>query len=416
MHVKIITRRRAAVGILSAIAAAAAGLIAMNAYATSHSASSAKAGAYTVGVTADLTGFAASTYGVIYDGFRLYVDQLNAGGGINGHKINLVVRDDQSDPSKVVSDIKFFNEQKTNAVFYSTVSSTIAGYKSAMGSMPTLYGNACYPPAPPPHPAKNFFCVGVSPRADGKGLVKFLFRQMPPAHVKLAMVMEDLPGCRVVHTRQIGPDVVKAGGKLVDTEIVPLTVTNMDSVARRIIAKGANAVIHYCLTTQIINLAQSLKKFGWKGFYESNSIVAGLKPAMLQVKSTEWDNEDWFSLPNAKVPAWQKIMSAAKTYHAKFPIVDLPWGWTNGIVLAQALTKCGFPCSQSRLLNVMNHLTVATPDYLQLAFTPLKWTPTDHTSPNHGYQLYGYDAKSNKIVPLIKHFIIIKEPGMTTQF
>jgi branched-chain amino acid transport system substrate-binding protein len=50
--------------------------------------------AYVIGVTGALTGPPASTNAPPIEGLRLYVDRLNAAGGVNGKKIQLVVLDD----------------------------------------------------------------------------------------------------------------------------------------------------------------------------------------------------------------------------------------------------------------------------------------------------------------------------------
>src|SRR5207244_4955061 len=59
--------------------------------------------AYVIGVTGALTGPAAGTNGPPIEGLRLYVDRLNAAGGINGKKIQLTVLDDQGEPSKAAA-------------------------------------------------------------------------------------------------------------------------------------------------------------------------------------------------------------------------------------------------------------------------------------------------------------------------
>src|SRR5438034_9530633 len=59
--------------------------------------------AYLIGVTGAMTGPAAGTNGPPIEGLRLYVDRLNAAGGINGKKIQLTVLDDQGEPSKAAA-------------------------------------------------------------------------------------------------------------------------------------------------------------------------------------------------------------------------------------------------------------------------------------------------------------------------
>src|SRR4029450_4215831 len=61
---------------------------------------------YVIGVTGALTGPPASTNAPPIEGLRLYVDRLNAAGGVNGKKIQLVVLDDQAEPSKAAANAK----------------------------------------------------------------------------------------------------------------------------------------------------------------------------------------------------------------------------------------------------------------------------------------------------------------------
>src|SRR4029450_989638 len=62
--------------------------------------------AYVMGATAALTGPPAGTNAPPIEGLRLYVDRLNAAGGINGKKIQLTVLDDQGEPSKAAANPK----------------------------------------------------------------------------------------------------------------------------------------------------------------------------------------------------------------------------------------------------------------------------------------------------------------------
>src|SRR3990172_13290512 len=55
-----------------------------------------------VGFHAPLTGFAASDGKTALQGAELAVEQINAGGGVNGRKLELVVQDDQAKPEQAV--------------------------------------------------------------------------------------------------------------------------------------------------------------------------------------------------------------------------------------------------------------------------------------------------------------------------
>src|SRR6266404_4965620 len=83
--------------------------------------------AYLIGVTVAMTGPAAGTNGPPIEGLRLYVDRLNAAGGINGKKIQLVVLDDQAEPSKAAANAKrLLTQDHVSLLILSSLSSTYA--------------------------------------------------------------------------------------------------------------------------------------------------------------------------------------------------------------------------------------------------------------------------------------------------
>src|ERR1700742_4204404 len=81
--------------------------------------------AYTIGVTAAMTGPAAGTQAPVIEMLRIYVDRLNAKGGINGHRINLLIEDDQAEPSKAAANAtKLMRQDNVILVIDSSLSST----------------------------------------------------------------------------------------------------------------------------------------------------------------------------------------------------------------------------------------------------------------------------------------------------
>src|SRR5690348_5456287 len=67
---------------------------------------------YKIGVTAAMTGPGAATQAPVIEMLRIYVDRLNAKGGIHGHRINLLIEDDQAEPSKAAANAtKLFRQE-----------------------------------------------------------------------------------------------------------------------------------------------------------------------------------------------------------------------------------------------------------------------------------------------------------------
>ena len=118
--------------------------------------------AYKVGVTAAMTGPAAATQAPVIEMLRIYVDRLNAKGGINGHQINLLIEDDQAEPSKAAANATKLVRQENvilliNSSFSSTYGPVIAEAKR--GKVPLWFAGAvCPKETHPPKPDPLLFC------------------------------------------------------------------------------------------------------------------------------------------------------------------------------------------------------------------------------------------------------------------
>src|SRR4051794_17956361 len=113
--------------------------------------------AYVIGVSASLTGPPAGTYAPPVEGLRLYVDRLNAAGGVNGKKIQLVVLDDSAEPSKAAANAKrLLTQDNVRMLVISSLSSVYGPVfaETKRANVPTmLMGGVCpkevYPPVDP---------------------------------------------------------------------------------------------------------------------------------------------------------------------------------------------------------------------------------------------------------------------------
>jgi hypothetical protein len=93
--------------------------------------------AYVIGLTGALTGPPASTYAPAVDALRIYVDRVNAAGGVNGKKINLILQDDSAQPGKAAANAKkLITQDNVILVLNASLSSTYAPVTSE-ASRPT---------------------------------------------------------------------------------------------------------------------------------------------------------------------------------------------------------------------------------------------------------------------------------------
>lgn len=357
--------------------------------------------AYRIGLGGDLSGSASGTYKPLAEGVRIYVEQLNASGGIAGHPIELLTRDSRGDPNQVVADLNFWDSEDVLAVAFASPSGTIGSYAqhSAKLGMPTLYTNACYPPSTPPSPAKEFFCPGANVLTESYLAVDLLFEiYNSDEPMKIGFLTTDIPGARGAAEKIMKPYAEEKGAEVVTVAVMPVSSSDATSIARSMVEEGVNAVLSYTISTHMLAGADALSKIEWDGQYLMMTSLPGtLTQIRDQLKSETVFGFDQFSLLSEGKPVHQKIEAAVEEYGFDYPAEDARWGWRNGIVLEAALRACGWPCSRDELIEAMSGLTVDNQDLIDLQGTPLVWTDTIHTSPEKAYRVYNYDPSTDAL-------------------
>src|SRR5204863_5168067 len=103
---------------------------------------------YTIGLTGALTGAPASTYAPAVEALRIYMERVNAAGGIDGKKVNLILQDDSAEPGKAAANAKKLITQDNvilmlNASLSSTYAPMVAEAKRA--NLPVLFASSVCP-------------------------------------------------------------------------------------------------------------------------------------------------------------------------------------------------------------------------------------------------------------------------------
>ena len=133
---------------------------------------------YTIGLTGALTGPPASTYAPAVEALRIYVERINAAGGVNGKKVNLILQDDSAEPGKATANAKKLITQDNvilllNASLSSTYAPVAAEAKRA--GVPLLFASSVcpkevYPPADP----LQFCTTAFASTYDSRATLSFI--------------------------------------------------------------------------------------------------------------------------------------------------------------------------------------------------------------------------------------------------
>lgn len=351
---------------------------------------------YVVGISGALTGRGAGTYAPVVEAVKLYFDKVNKDGGVAGHPVELVILDNQADPSKAAADAKRLLLQNNavilvNASLSSTYEPMINEAKRA--GAPLLFGGSVCPPSvfPPAEPGQ-FCTTSFGARYDSKMALSFV-KETAEGEVTLGYSAMAIPVSRgeVEYAAEQAPDYGFKNGAI---EIIPPPTANYAPHAQKIAESGANWVYSWAPWVTQIKTFEALRTAGWEGnavvfaHIEAEGELARVKDPGLNVFGAN-------AFFQEGLPIHKEIEETAKATGVTFPVTQLAEGWVVAQALHAALEKAGWPTSRDKLAAAMSDLEI---DTRGLRGAPIKWTKDNHFRTTAAYRAYAWDADKGAIV------------------
>jgi branched-chain amino acid transport system substrate-binding protein len=352
--------------------------------------------AFVVGITAALTGPPASTYAPAVEALRIYLDRVNAAGGINGKKVNLVIQDDSAEPSKAAANAKKLLTQDNavlmiNASLSSTYAPTINEAKNA--GVPLLFAASVCPKDTYPPAAEGLFCTtAFASNFDSRAALAFI-KETAKEPVKIGFSAMAIPISRGeidYAESQAGP----LGMTPVDKEIIPPPTADYTPFATKIKDAGANWVFSWAPWVTQVRTFEALRRLGWAGDYvtwahlEAEGELKRIKDNKLFVIGAN-------ALFDDNLPVQKEIAEAAKQAGTKYPPEQMTEGWIAGMVIEAALKGAGWPATAAKVQASMANLKV---DLKGLRGGPIEWTKDNHFRTRQYYRVYRWDGAKITVV------------------
>ncbi len=370
------------------IALAAAGLAGLMGHANAQD--------YVIGVTSALTGPPASTYAPAMDALRIYLDGVNARGGINGKKVSLVLQDDSAEPSKAVANVKKLVSQDNailliNASLSSTYAPVVAESRNA--KIPLLFASGVcpkdvYPPANP----LQFCTTAYASTYDSRAALTFV-KETAKEPVKIGFSAMAIPLSRgeMEFAAKLAPEM---GMTALGLEVIPPPTPDYTPFATKLKDAGANWVFSWAPWVTEVRTFEALRRLDWKGDYigwahlEAEGELKRIKdPTFYAIGANAMFDEG--------LPIQKEIAEAAKKAGSKYPPEQMAEGWIAGMVIEAALRGAKQPVTAETLRASMENLKVDTKG---LRGGPIEWTKDNHFRTKQFYRVYKWDPAQSKIV------------------
>ena len=132
-----------------------------------------------IGLAGALTGPSASTTAPPVEGLRIYIDRVNAAGGVNGKPVKLRILDDQADPQKAAANARqLVAEENAILLVDSSLSSTFAPViaEAKRADVPLVFvGAVCPKEVYPPAEIREQFCTSAfASNLDSSAALSFI--------------------------------------------------------------------------------------------------------------------------------------------------------------------------------------------------------------------------------------------------
>jgi branched-chain amino acid transport system substrate-binding protein len=344
---------------------------------------------YNIGLTGALTGPPASTYAPAIEALRVYIERVNAGGGINGKKVNLILQDDSAEPGKATANAKKLIAQDNvilliNASLSSTYAPVVAETKRA--GVPLLFAaSVCpkdvYPPAAP----LQFCTTAFAANYDSRAALAFI-KETARAPVKIGFSAMAIPVSRG-EMEFAASQAPGFGMTVIGNEVIPPPTPDYTPFATKLKDAGANWVFSWAPWVTQVRTLEALRRLGWEGDYiawshlEAEGELARLKDGKFYVIGAN-------ALFQDDLPIHKEIADAAKKAGVSYPPQQMAEGWIAGMVIEQALKAAGWPATPEKLAAAMSSLKVDTKG---LRGGPIEWTKDNHFRTRQYYRVYRWD-------------------------
>jgi branched-chain amino acid transport system substrate-binding protein len=331
-----------------------------------------------IGISLPLTGEFSQPGKAAQQGYEVWRDTVNEGGGLLDRQVELVIRDDASEQNTVVADYNSLISQENVDLLLGTFSSLLNLPASAVaernrmlyvepaGGAPEIFERGFqYGP---------FFTQQATADKQGDLFVEWVLGLPANERPKTAAypVLDDPFTVPVIDS--IKAKFEEAGIETVYEDVYPPSTSNFDSIANAVKSANPDLVANGAQFDDGIGFRRSLTKVGFepKILFQTNAPSFGKQYSDgVGVENTEGTFFAISHTPDADTPGNQEfVQKFAATFNGEEPAEDAADAYASGQVLQAAVDGVGSIDDQLALADWLRDNTVET------ILGPLQWEDT----------------------------------------
>jgi branched-chain amino acid transport system substrate-binding protein len=355
---------------------------------------------YNIGLAAGVTGPAAAIVKGEIEGIKAAFSQVNANGGIDGRKLNLITSDTQNVPTTAVAAL-----------------TKLATENSVIASFGDILANNCQAQVPVAKARKIALLCGTVDPAQLQPVEPYVYTEygsevteanafvsivedkpLNLAHPKVAMVYVQ-SSSTVPMFNAIAAKIKADGGQVVLNDPIQAEL-NLSVDASKVTSSGANVVLEQIIPQQLQSLAQALSNSGSKVPIVAEATTASYQQLVLLKNPNIYElSLNPFVDPTSSEPAVKDYVNALQqqgiTGVSNINGQSIAITYAAAEDLIAAMKTCGASCTNDTVNSALEKVSLNLPGIN----TDYSYTASRHY-PQTTFQLYQYSTSKNDAVQL----------------
>lgn len=349
-----------------------------------------------IGWLTDASSVTRGTYFPEYEGANLYFQTLNENGGVNGRPVELLVEDINIDQELAVT---LSTKLAENQDVIMLAGGTIEGRQPAIyevareNDIVFMSGHSARPDMFPPDPDPLLFTAGNVFEAMSDARVQVwpqMFSEQFPDGGTVACYIHEAPASAAVCDRWFEFLEQETDWEGVAHINAPLQTQDFSQQAQQLIQAEPDTFFDISIAAHAVGMAVAARNAGYQGpiaFSMTATPETDIQQVVDQVGGENlWAISNITSIDETDVEEIQRILDAAEKFGTEIPPNSATVnGWLMGMIIHDALERCGADCDRSGLRDALENTNIDTKG---LTGGPFAFTPSDHVGPRYwtGYR------------------------------
>jgi branched-chain amino acid transport system substrate-binding protein len=355
---------------------------------------------YTIGYVSDFSGPFVDTFSPVYDGFRAHIEKVNAAGGIDGHPVKIIVRDDQLNATRAASLVReLATTEGVNSIWSLSLSSTLPGvYEMAKRTgVPAISSVSAIKTSLPP--AADFaYSTGSAFEVAGEVSAKLAASVLLSKGKLLCVTIDSAGGFAACgHTAAAAT----AQGFTNDSLLFPPAKVEYGAIGQKIVSTAPEMVVTHLPAGLAPGVLLAARSAGYKGPILMHNVALS-EGTLVKAMETSGNFENTYVFtryvlgddPSPQVAEIRRGVEGVGVKAADFSGNHVA-GWAHAMVAVAALKKCGFPCDGAKLNATLTDLSV---DVGPLTGGPVFFKGDDHQGTSW-WKVYKFDSQKKAFQP-----------------